>query len=252
MEGDTAAVPVGTGTFGSRSIAVGGSALHVAVGQDHREGQAHRRAPARGVARRHRVRARRIPRRAGPTGGWPSRRSRAPPTCRTTIRSTRSSRGWTRTRSTIRRTSPSPTACMSASWRWIRRPAQAELVSYCAVDDIGTVINPMIVEGQIHGGLAQGIGQALLERTVYEEGQLLSASFMDYALPRASDLPGVRLGARREPALHAQPARRQGLRRVGRHRRAGGGDERAARRAGAAGGDRTSKCRLRRTASGRP
>jgi len=65
-----------------------------------------------------------------------------------------------------------------------------ELLSYHAVDDIGTVINPMIVEGQLHGGLAQGIGQALYERTVYEEGQLLSASFMDYALPRASDLPG--------------------------------------------------------------
>src|SRR4029450_1116833 len=55
--------------------------------------------------------------------------------------------------------------------------------------DVGTVINPMIVEGQLHGGLAQGIGQALCERTVYEDGQLLSGSFMDYALPRASDLP---------------------------------------------------------------
>jgi carbon-monoxide dehydrogenase large subunit len=48
----------------------------------------------------------------------------------------------------------------------------------------------MIVEGQVHGGLAQGIGQALAERTVYDAGQLLSASFMDYALPRATDLPG--------------------------------------------------------------
>ena len=66
---------------------------------------------------------------------------------------------------------------------------EVELVSYHAVDDIGTVINPLIVEGQLHGGLAQGIGQALHERTVYEEGQLLSASFMDYAVPRADDLP---------------------------------------------------------------
>jgi carbon-monoxide dehydrogenase large subunit len=64
-----------------------------------------------------------------------------------------------------------------------------ELVSYHAVDDVGTVINPMIVEGQLHGGLAQGIGQALAERTVYDAGQLLSASFMDYALPRAGDFP---------------------------------------------------------------
>ena len=65
----------------------------------------------------------------------------------------------------------------------------AELVSYHAVDDVGRVINPMIVEGQVHGGLAQGIGQAMAERTVYDDGQLLSGSFMDYALPRASDLP---------------------------------------------------------------
>ena len=71
----------------------------------------------------------------------------------------------------------------------------AQLVSYHAVDDVGTVINPMIVEGQLHGGLAQGIGQALAERTVYDEGQLLSASFMDYAVPRATDLPDFRLGA---------------------------------------------------------
>jgi carbon-monoxide dehydrogenase large subunit len=63
------------------------------------------------------------------------------------------------------------------------------VTGYWAVDDIGTVINPMIVEGQLHGGVAQGLGQALAERTVYEEGQLLSASFMDYALPRAADLP---------------------------------------------------------------
>jgi len=63
------------------------------------------------------------------------------------------------------------------------------IVGYWAVDDIGTVINPMIVEGQLHGGVAQGLGQALGEHTAYDEGQLLSASFMDYALPRASDLP---------------------------------------------------------------
>jgi carbon-monoxide dehydrogenase large subunit len=58
------------------------------------------------------------------------------------------------------------------------------------VDDIGTVINPLIVHGQVHGGIAQGIGQALLERCAYDrDGQLLSGSFMDYALPRADDLP---------------------------------------------------------------
>jgi carbon-monoxide dehydrogenase large subunit len=64
------------------------------------------------------------------------------------------------------------------------------LITYWAVDDVGTVINPMIVGGQVHGGVAQGAGQALLERCAYDNaGQLLSGSFMDYALPRADDLP---------------------------------------------------------------
>ena len=61
---------------------------------------------------------------------------------------------------------------------------------FSAADDFGNVINPMIVEGQVHGGLAQGIGQALLENCVYDDnGQILSASYMDYTMPRADDLP---------------------------------------------------------------
>jgi carbon-monoxide dehydrogenase large subunit len=64
------------------------------------------------------------------------------------------------------------------------------LARYSGLDDYGTVINPMLLEGQIHGGLAQGIGQAMSERTVYDSaGQLLTGSFMDYAIPRAADLP---------------------------------------------------------------
>ena len=67
---------------------------------------------------------------------------------------------------------------------------------FTAVDDFGTIINPMIVEGQVHGGLVQGIGQALLENCVYdrETGQLLTGSFMDYAMPRADDVPSFRIG----------------------------------------------------------
>jgi carbon-monoxide dehydrogenase large subunit len=62
---------------------------------------------------------------------------------------------------------------------------------YTVVDDLGMVINPMICEGQIHGGLSQGIGQALMEKVIYERetGQLLSGSFSDYAMPRADDMP---------------------------------------------------------------
>ncbi|HVE08434.1 MAG TPA: xanthine dehydrogenase family protein molybdopterin-binding subunit [Paraburkholderia sp.] len=66
-----------------------------------------------------------------------------------------------------------------------------ELIDYIAVDDVGQAINPLILHGQAHGGIAQGVGQALLEQCYYEDGsgQLLTGSFMDYAIPRASDLP---------------------------------------------------------------
>ena len=64
------------------------------------------------------------------------------------------------------------------------------LARYSAIDDVGCAVNPMIVEGQTHGAIAQGVGEALMERCVYDPaGQLLTASFMDYAMPRASDLP---------------------------------------------------------------
>ena len=70
-----------------------------------------------------------------------------------------------------------------------------ELVNVTCADDVGTVINPMIVEGQMHGGLAQGIGQALLEQAVYDEsGQLVTGSYMNYTMPRAADLPFFTLG----------------------------------------------------------
>jgi aerobic carbon-monoxide dehydrogenase large subunit len=69
-----------------------------------------------------------------------------------------------------------------------------DLVRYLAVDDVGKKINPMIVDGQLHGGIAQGIGQALWEGAVYaDDGQLLTGSMLDYALPRASRLPSFEL-----------------------------------------------------------
>ncbi|KPP88732.1 MAG: carbon-monoxide dehydrogenase large subunit [Rhodobacteraceae bacterium HLUCCO07] len=67
---------------------------------------------------------------------------------------------------------------------------KVEIKRFAAADDFGNIINPMIVDGQVHGGIGQGIGQALLENCVYDEsGQILSASFMDYAMPRADDVP---------------------------------------------------------------
>ncbi len=69
---------------------------------------------------------------------------------------------------------------------------KVDICSFAAADDFGNVINPMIVDGQVHGGIAQGVGQALLEHAVYDEnGQLLAGSYMDYAMPRADDLPAL-------------------------------------------------------------
>jgi carbon-monoxide dehydrogenase large subunit len=76
-----------------------------------------------------------------------------------------------------------------------------ELINYVAVEDVGRVLNPLLVHGQIHGGVAQGIGQALCEHVVYdpESAQLLSGSFMDYAMPRAGDMPNITIEMRAVP-----------------------------------------------------
>ncbi|MDB5847735.1 MAG: carbon monoxide dehydrogenase, partial [Rhodoferax sp.] len=76
--------------------------------------------------------------------------------------------------------------------------------SFTACDDFGTIINPMIVQGQVHGGIAQGLGQALMENCVYdsETGQLLTGSFMDYAMPRAEDFPILHVDTICTPCTH--------------------------------------------------
>ncbi|MDX8439735.1 xanthine dehydrogenase family protein molybdopterin-binding subunit [Mesorhizobium australafricanum] len=75
-----------------------------------------------------------------------------------------------------------------------------EIVQFVAADDFGNIINPMIVEGQVHGGIAQGVGQALLEGAYYDgNGQLLTASYMDYTMPRAGDLPSFKVSTSNTP-----------------------------------------------------
>jgi carbon-monoxide dehydrogenase large subunit len=72
--------------------------------------------------------------------------------------------------------------------------------NFVAADDFGRVINPMIVEGQVHGGIAQGLGQALMEHVLYDaDGQPLSGSYMDYAMPRALDLPSFQVSTHATP-----------------------------------------------------
>jgi carbon-monoxide dehydrogenase large subunit len=83
-----------------------------------------------------------------------------------------------------------PNGCHVAEVEIDPETGRVEVARYAAVNDFGTIVNPMLVEGQIHGGVVQGIGQALMECARYDEnGQLLTGSYMDYALPRASDAP---------------------------------------------------------------
>ena len=190
VEGDTDLVPYGTGTFGSRSIAVGGSALDRAAGKIIAKGKliaAHLLEASAGdvdftegvfsiagTDRRLYLRGGRACRQCA--AQLRARNARARPAGNGGLRSAR--------------------VCFQ-QWRPClrdrdrsRHRRDARLVGYWGVDDVGTVINPMIVDGQVHGGVAQGLGQALCELCRYDaDGQLLSGSFMDYALPRAADLP---------------------------------------------------------------
>ncbi|WP_298965054.1 xanthine dehydrogenase family protein molybdopterin-binding subunit [uncultured Methylobacterium sp.] len=103
----------------------------------------------------------------------------------------------------IHKDSPSafPNGCHVAEVEVDPETGVAAVVRYTSVNDFGTVVNPMLVEGQIHGGVVQGIGQALMERTAYDEqGQLVTGSFMDYCLPRASDSPNVGFASHPVPA----------------------------------------------------
>jgi carbon-monoxide dehydrogenase large subunit len=86
-----------------------------------------------------------------------------------------------------------PNGCHMAEVEIDPETGMVAVVRYIVCDDVGKAVNPMIVRGQVHGGVAQGFGQAVLEHTAYDKssGQLLAGSLMDYALPRASDLPDI-------------------------------------------------------------
>jgi len=85
-----------------------------------------------------------------------------------------------------------PNGCHIAEVEIDKDTGETEVVKYSAIDELGNVLSPILVRGQVHGGVVQGIGQALLEDVVYDDtGQLLSGSFMDYAMPRAGALKHV-------------------------------------------------------------
>ena len=192
IEGDTDQVPYGSGTFGSRSMAVGGSALDRAAMKVVEKGKkiaAHLlEASAGDIAfrRRHFHRCRHRPARDAARGCA----CRAPSD--QLIRRT-----WSLGLQETAVYDPSNFAWSNGAHACEvevdRDTGEIHILGYWGVDDIGTVINPMIVEGQIQGGIAQGLGpghaRALLLRP--ESGQLLSGSFMDYAVPRAADMPAI-------------------------------------------------------------
>ena len=81
-----------------------------------------------------------------------------------------------------------PNGCHACEIEIDPETGEIEILGYVIVDDVGTVLNPLLLKGQIHGGVAQGYGQAVMERAVYDaDGQNVAASFMDYAMPRADD-----------------------------------------------------------------
>jgi len=94
-----------------------------------------------------------------------------------------------------------PNGCHIAEVEIDPQTGTVEVVKYSCVNDFGTIVNPLLVEGQLHGGIIQGIGQVIFERTAYDaDGQLLTASFMDYALPRASVVPTIHFESHPVPA----------------------------------------------------
>jgi aerobic carbon-monoxide dehydrogenase large subunit len=94
-----------------------------------------------------------------------------------------------------------PNGCHVAEVEIDPETGAVQVVAYCVVDDVGTVINPTGLKGQIHGGIAQGLGQVLLEEVVYDpdSGQLVTGSFMDYAMPRAADMVMIEVASNPVP-----------------------------------------------------
>jgi carbon-monoxide dehydrogenase large subunit len=199
IDGDTDRVAFGTGTMGSRSTVVGGSALWLAADKVIAKGKriaAHLLEAAeadvvfgdgrfrvagtdRGVAIAEVARAAFQPAQL-PAGLEP---------------------GLYETGTFVPRQDTWPNGCHVAEVEVDPDTGAVALVRYVVVDDVGTIVNPLTLEGQIHGGVAQGAGQALMEEVVYdrESGQLLTASFMEYPIPRADTLPEMVIGSNPVP-----------------------------------------------------
>jgi hypothetical protein len=137
-----------------------------------------------------------------------------------------------------------PNGCHICELEIDRETGKVDITRYSVVDDFGTVLNPLLLHGQVRGGVAQGAGQALMEDIHFDSaGQLVTASFMDYAMPHAHDLCDMEVESR-PGADQDQPARRQRRGRGRLRRRAAGGDQCAGRRSPNSASN-ISKCRPR-------
>jgi carbon-monoxide dehydrogenase large subunit len=190
IEGDTELVPYGTGTFGSRSIAVGGSALTVATKKIIDKGRAiaaHLLEAAEGditfdagnftvTGTNHSVSLAEVARAAYVPHNFPLETLEP---------------GLHGDASYDPKSFAFSNGVHVCEIELDPETGVVKLDRYCAVDDVGKVINPLLASGQVHGGIAQGFGQAVLEHAIYEEGsgQALCGSLMDYAIPRAHHLP---------------------------------------------------------------
>jgi carbon-monoxide dehydrogenase large subunit len=191
-EGDTALVPEGTGTMGSRSMVMGGSAVYLAL---RKVEEKMRRLAAdmldAGPDDLRFVDGRIEPVDA-PSRGVPFRQvaARAYSEAAGQIEPGLEGQVYYRGEGTT-----FPFGAYLCMVEVDRETGQIRILRFDGVDDCGPVINPLIVAGQVHGGIAQGVGQALLEEVVYDEaGQLISGSFMDYAMPMAESMPHLEIG----------------------------------------------------------
>ena len=195
LHGDTGVVKQGIGTFGSRSQAVGGTAIHLAGTKVKTKMAKFAAALMEAseddlVFENGTIGVKGAPASAKPFAAVAAYAYVPVPLPAGLEPGLSDEAFWEPTNNTY------PFGCHISMVEIDRDTGEPTLLKMVAVDDAGTLINPLIVEGQIHGGLAQGIGQAMIEEVVYgDDGQLLTGSFMDYALPRAIDFPRFELDA---------------------------------------------------------
>jgi len=181
VHGDTGSIPMGMGTYGSRSLAVGGSAIAKACDK---------------IIEKSKKIAAHLMEASVEDVEFDKGKFR--------VKGTDKEKGIAEIAFTAYVPHNYPEGVHIAEVEIDPATGVTEIVDWVAVDDFGKVINPMVVEGQVHGGIAQGVGQALLENCVYdmESGQLLTGSYMDYCMPRADDLPSFRVGMTQTACTH--------------------------------------------------